>query len=191
MNLRENATVLQVYHSKSLHRFELVQRPEEYFKQLDWDDKLAVAVSHQLSFSPIHIGNDRFDPKKMIYCFDSENSIHEYAMKILMSKTFPFINELNRFILSASESGLITKWLMKYRSLTVKESSSEFAIFKAESLIVQVFISLGMLLFAFVVVILEGIVHEKARAENEIRFWYYLEIIIDPYRHFLLQDLSQ
>lgn len=173
-----------------MNRFELVENPEHYLKQLDWDDELAVAVCHQITLSPIKIGNNRFDPKKMIYCFDPENSIHEYSIKILMQRNFSLINQLNEFILFASESGLITKWLVDYRSLTVKESSAKFAIFKAEALIVQLCISFGMLVMAFIVVILEKIVHKMVQAENGIPFWYYLEILIDPYRHFLLQDLS-
>lgn len=168
----------------------MVNYPELYFEQLEWNDKLAVAVSYELSLSFLRIGGNRCDPKTKIYCFDAANSIYDYGLKILMRKDFPLINELNQFILYASESGLINKWLMGNRSLTEKKPLFEYVSFKAESLIVALMIFIGMILLALIVIIVETIVHKKIQGQNFIPFWHYVEIMIDPYRHFLLEDLS-
>ena len=57
-----------MYPSKSLSNFEFVDQPNDYLPQLEWNDRLAIAVSNELSLSPFQNGNKRMDPKlKSIY----------------------------------------------------------------------------------------------------------------------------
>lgn len=110
-----------------------------------------------------------------------------------MQKDFALINELNEFILRATDSGLINKWLRGKKFETLKEKPQQFQNISIgiSSIIVLLFICTGMLVFALSFFIIEIIVDKKVREEISARFWRYIEMSIDPYRYFLLNDVLQ
>lgn len=179
-----------MYTSKSLSNFELVDQPNDHLFQLERNDRLAIAISKELSLSPIRKGNNRMDPKLKIYCFGNSNSLHEYELTLLLRKNFPYLNEMNKFLKYASGVGLIEKWLKNYRSIAEKPPSYDYEMFKAESLYIAFTVFLCMMFASFIVVIMEKFVHKTVRTGNGGRFWRYIEIIIDPYRYLLLNDLA-
>lgn len=163
-----------------------MKNPNEYIDELIWNDKLAVAISYARVQSDRSIFTSSF-------CFDTFNSINGYSLKFLMRKDFPLINELNEFILRATDSGLITKWLKGKRFETLKEKPPQFQNISIgiSSIIVLLFICAGMLLFGLSILVIEIIVDTKVREENSAQFWFYIQMIIDPYRYFLLNDVLQ
>ncbi|XP_031634347.1 uncharacterized protein LOC116347768 [Contarinia nasturtii] len=109
--LRKISQENQSYPMRSLDQFKMVYQPSDYIDQLEWNDKLAVALSRELSRSPT--GKDN-DSSLKIYCFEHPNNIYEYPLKVLMHKKFSYAKELNTFIRFARECGLIDKWLKEY-----------------------------------------------------------------------------
>lgn len=96
-----------------------------------------------------------------------------------MRKDFHLLNELNNFIFHASEYGLISKWLMVYRSLTEEKPNYRFITFQFEALAVTNVIYLSINLLALIVTVTEIIVHKKIRTKSMIRFWKLLEMLIE------------
>lgn len=109
-----------------------------------------------------------------------------------MPNNFPLINELNQFIEQAKDSGLITKWLKGNRFEPFLEKPPEFQFIEINwvAIITLFSICLSILSLASVVLIIEIIVDKKVRAKNSARYWRYIEMSIDPYRHFLNNDLA-
>lgn len=179
-----------MYPSKSLSNFEFIDQPNDNLHQLEWNDKLAIAVSNELSLSPIQNGKNQMDPKLKIYCFGNLNGLHQNDLTLLMRKDFPFMEKLNEFVRHASDVGLVAKWLKSYRSIAEKPSCYNYEIFKAQNLYVVFEIGLCIFLIAFIVVIIERFVHKSVRSGNCRRFWRYIEMTIDPYRYLLLNELA-
>lgn len=92
-------------------KFQVVEHPYIFLNKLEWNNKLAVAVSTELSFSRVKTENSQIFHQMDFYCFDQPNIIYKYSLKMLTRKSFPYLNELNDFIQRASDGGLIVKWL--------------------------------------------------------------------------------
>lgn len=169
--------------------FELVKQPIDYIRQLEWNDRMAVAASHKLSSLSSKSGNDHFDPSMMIYCFKYPEHIHSYWVKMLAKQKFPLLNELNRLIQNAIENGLVEKWLKSFKSLKGKTHQYN-EVFGGEAFVVGYAIYSSMLLAAMLILIAERKLYPKVREANAARFWRYIEMYIDPNRHFLMHDLA-
>lgn len=169
-------------------KFKTVEHPSEYFDQLQWNDKLAVAASYEESRSKAK--NLSINSKKSIYCFRGENIIYEHSLKILTRKNFPLLNNLNNFIRQASESGLIEKWLKHYQSIRDEKSEIEYITVQTETLLIELVIFCCMMSLASLAVILERKTFQKTRAPNATPFWRYLEMSIDPYRYFFMKRVE-
>lgn len=159
--------------------FEVTDHPDKCINELLWNDKLAIAISRELSICS----------RNNAYCFDHPNIIYEYSLSMLTRKDFPLINELNQFIQGAVEGGLITRWLKRYRSRE-KEIPPEYTDINWENFSIYVVFYLGLTFFAFVMLIIEKIVYRKVREPNSKPFWRYIEMAIDPYRYFFREDLD-
>lgn len=170
-----------MYSLAILKNFEISNDLNEELHQLQWNDKLAVISSFA------EVQNDPII-SSLVYCF--KNSIHEYSFKIFMRDNFPLINELNRFIHHAFDCGLIPKWTKTFQYFTEKSNKSQYYPVSMTLLMVLSIICCGILLFASFVWILETIVHKKNCTQNSSPFWHFIEMMIDPYRHFLNYDLS-
>lgn len=157
----------------------------EYLNQLNWNNKLAVATSLE------RVQNDRLI-LKWVHCFDESTNIQKYPTRIFMRNDFPFQIDLNKFIERVIENGLVVKWAKRNIFGCFKEQASQqqYIEYTFESQVVLCQITIGLLLFASLVLIFERIVHKKAQANNTSRFWRYIEMSIDPNRYFLLNDLS-
>lgn len=167
-----------------------MNRPDEYLSQLKWNDKLAVAVSFELSRSYAPMGNVEFNVQRDIYCFDHRNNIYGYPLKILIQMDFPFLNELNRFTQRVIESGLIEKWLSQYRLHGKEKFQMSYTIVQTEYFYVLFFIFTLMSIVAILTFIFERIVHQKVRTPNSSSHWRFIEMCIDPYRHFFLDTFE-
>lgn len=156
-----------------------------YLNRLDWNDKLAIATSLE------RVRNDRYFPK-FIHCFGDLNNIQKYPMRIFMRNDFPLRSDLNRFIGRLSENNLITRWMKQHSFGSRVENERQFRYIEIaiDDYLVIGLICVCVLILACIVFALERLVYKKARTCSATRFWRYLEMVIDPYRYFFLQDLS-
>lgn len=155
-----------------------------YMRQLKWENKLAVATTIERVQSSF---------ESIAYCFGHLESFYEYPVSILMRKDFPLANELNKFIQQANSNGFLSKWLegnqfvMPIDIETDEKESEQVNVDTIFYLVIFHFtFSIGLVLLLAV----ERFIYKKVRSGNSSRFWRALEIGIDPYRHFLLRDLS-
>lgn len=167
----------------TLKRFTVPGDLNKYLHRLDWDDKLAVATSSE------RVQND-CSLSKFVHCFDEPNHIQNHPFKIFMRKDFPLRSELNQFIERVTEAGLIEKWA-KIRSFPM-EKPPKFAYSEITKEVYFIFTCLagGLVSLAVITLIVERIVYKKVRTSAASRVWRYIEITIDPYRYFLLNDWS-
>lgn len=174
-----------------VNRFEVIHDPNDYFDQLDWNDRLAIAASHELSISSTSEEEKRLRLKETIHCFKHPENIHKYSVKMLANKNFSLLMELNRFIQGASESGCIEKWLKSYRLVEQKQPIYQYATTTVEHFLYIIAFLFWIVLFAFSVIVIERYVHAKVRTPDTFAFWRYFEmLVIDSDRHFLLDDLD-
>lgn len=124
-----------------------------------------------------------------VYCFEKPEIIYEYNLKFLVNKNFSYSKDLNKFIRMASENGLIEKWqkdlLKEYQKRPDYRTFRSLSIQNFYGVLVVCLLFIIALIFAF---ILEKIVYNKTKTVNPSRFWIIIEIIIDPDRHFLLEN---
>lgn len=181
---------MQTFSMDLLRKFKLVKNPTEYIHQLEQSDKIAVAVSRELSYLRPIFGNYNFDPFTTIYCFEYPENIHDYWLKILVKKKFPLMNELNRFIQCAIEGGLVAKWMKDYKSMKEKTLRYEYRTMNEEILIFTAVIYWAMLSVALLILIIEQKIYEKMMQETNVaKIWRYIEMYVDPNRYFLNYDL--
>ena len=172
-----------------MDKFEVTDHPHQFFNELRWNDKLAIAISRELSLSRNQTQTSHFDSVDSAHCFDHPNIIYSHSLSILTRKNFPLINELNQFIERATETGLFDKWVKRYRSFRGEQLQIQYTIGLTNFIIVMTIYS-GMVSLAFIIIVIERFVYGKVRSLNSNPFWRYIEMAIDPYRHFLLEDLD-
>lgn len=173
----------QTYSSELLREFITVSNPYEYLEELEWNDKLAVAVSLA------NVKNEGTITRLNLFCFDSFDHIYEYQLKILASKRFPFMIELNRFIEMVNEAGLTVKWLkgIQFESIYEKKPLFEYIEVKAEVIACFLVIMAAAYLFASFIIILEKIAFNENRMEHVKPLWKFIELMISPYRWFYVK----
>lgn len=166
-----------------LDKFEILKDPKDHLRKLEWNDKLAVAVSLA------RVKHDKFISRLNFHCFNNPNTIYEYSLKILTSKEFPLMDELNNFIHRASEGGFIVKWLkgFLFGQFIEKKPLFQYVEVKIETLKFIFVIFTCLLLAAFLQAVLERIVHRKIQVKNT-GFWKYVEMTIDSNRYFFIES---
>lgn len=169
-----------------LHRFEITNNQNPYLRQLEWNSKISVATSLE------RVHKLQIDSELKLYCFNHPNNIYEYSLKILMKRNFPLVNELNRFIQFACNGGLTVKWLKGNQYTTASEKPPIFSFSEANlnSLIFGGIIFSTVLILSLIVFAIENITHRNVQGNKFQTFWRLLQMLIDPYRYFLLEDLS-
>lgn len=177
----------QTYPTRSLSRFRIVKHPSDYLREIELNDKLAIALPREMLL--FRTGNES-DLIRNIFCFDHPNNIYESPLQLLMRKKFEFSNDLNKFIWYAKESGLIAKWLMDRRSIKGEELQLKYEALKADSFTIPIMLYSCILTMAVIVLITEVIVYKKVRTLNSLAVWRYIEMMINPDRLFYLKDLS-
>lgn len=148
--------------------------------ELSWNGTLALATSSAI------VQSDRLNARS-IYCFEKSENIYDFSLKILMHKKFRLVHDLNKFLKQATETGLINKWSKR---TNFAGKSSQFQNYEAANKINTVLVIIWTLmnLSAFAVFIIEIFVDKKVRAKNSAPIWRYIQMSIDPYRYFLLND---
>lgn len=109
-----------------------------------------------------------------------------------MRKDFALQSELNRFIERASQHGLLMRWIKKSSFSSYLEKPPKFIYFEI-AMDTHKFAQLFFFLFVLISTssfIVERIVYKKVRANGASRWWRYMEVLIDPNRYFLLNDLA-
>lgn len=165
-----------------MSKFQVTSATQDYVDQLEWNDKLAVATS---------VEQIRFHSKFKVHCFRNPQSIYEYPLSFFVQKDFPFLIELNMFIQQTGSSGLLSKWLGNYQNeFSIKSDNFRYIEMNIDTIWYMGSVCLCMLLTAFLVLNVERFIHKRTREMDVLRVWRFVEIMIDPKRHFLLKDLS-
>lgn len=168
-----------------LKTFKISNDENYYLRQVEHNSKLAVATSFERARKL------QSDSHLQIHCFNNQNMIHTYSLKLLLKKEFPLFNELNSFIQHASSGGLIVKWLKCNRN----DSYSQKALFHYSDANLESFLFGGLLftaltLLSFAIYIVEIFVYRRVQAQNNARFWRYFEMYIDPHRYLFLDTFD-
>lgn len=168
-----------------LKNFEVFKDPNTYLHRLEWDNKLAVAVSRE------QMKNDETLSRMHIYCFENPNHIYEYPMKILTTTKFRYFNELNRFIQMSSESGLINKWLKgtQFGQFGEEKLVPTYARVDMEVFVVVMILLITMLSLSIYVLYVERAMDKRDKSISNARFWRIIKMFIDPIRHYCMDDL--
>lgn len=170
-----------------MRNFEICEISYNHLKQINWNEKFAVAVSFE------NMKNDDFMFELGLYCFKSPNNIHEYPLKFLTSKNFPLMLKLNEFIMRARESGLVMKWLNGFK---FSPRSDEKPLFEYIEVKVEMFrtviLILGILFFfTYFILILERTSYKKVQMNNVQPIWHLIDNIINPYRIYIFGIYNQ
>lgn len=165
-----------------MKRFKVVNNVGDHLPQLEWNNILAVATSIQ---------QVQFRSDLDAYCFISPENIYEYLVSIFVRRNFSHLHEHNKFIHQASDSSLFIKWLNKYES---NSSSKTQLQFQYQQVNMNTFAFLGSLCIcmwtgAFLHLIAERFIYKQVRRGNSACVWIFIEMAIDPYRYFFLNDL--
>lgn len=170
-----------------LREFVTVSNPYEYLSELEWNDKLAVAVSLA------NVENDENILKLDLFCFNNQNHIYEYPLKMFASKQFPFMVELNRIIKMATESGLIVKWLkgIQYGPICEIKPLFEYIDVTFEMFAVFLVIISSMYLFTIFILIIERITFKEIQLQNVRPLWRFTDMMINAKRYYLVEFFCQ
>lgn len=158
-----------------LTNFKICDNLDQCLSRLSGNPKLAVAISRE------HTQNNRLISASQFYCFESEK-IYEYDLNFLVSKNIHFLKDLNKFIQRAIDSGLIKKWHSDNQiRIPYKYINTIHGQLDGVFLICSIMIVVVIFIFIF-----EKIVYTKVRSPNASRYWKFIEMLIDPDRHFWL-----
>lgn len=164
-----------------------VSNPSEYLPELERNDKLAVAVSLA------NVRNDENYLRLDLFCFDSANHIYEYPLKILASKHFPFMAELNRIIEMATETGLTVKWLNGIQNGPIREIKPLFEYIEVTFEMFTVFLVIvcGLYVFSIFILIIEKITFKQIRMQSIKPIWRFTDMMINSKRYFHVEFFCQ
>lgn len=165
-----------------MNYFKICDNLDQCLSRLSGNPKLAVAISRERAYNSLLI------LASQIYCFDSE-IIYEFDLKFLVNKNSTILTDLNEFIQSAIESGLIKKWRFDNQmiKLPCKYIQKVYGQLNLEHHFGMIIIWGLMITFVFFVFLLERVVYRKVRSSNAARYLKFIEIAIDGERHFWLE----
>lgn len=166
-----------------LHKFVTVSDPYEHLPELGWNDKLAVAVSLA------NVKNNEDFLRLDLFCFRGANHIYEYPLKILASRHFHFMAELNRIIEMATESGLTVKWLKGIQNGPIREIKPLFEYIEVTFEMFAAFLVIVAVMFIFTIFILvvERITFRNIRMQNIKPIWKFSDMMINSKRYFYVE----
>lgn len=153
--------------------------------QLDSNAKLAVAISRE------HALSNRLISASQIYCFHKRETIYKYPVTFIVRKHSRYITKLNEMIQLMTTNGIIEKWQSNFRyqdQTRLKYKETNYHQLTAVDLLGGLTILAYVELMAFVTLVFEVFIYRKTRKTNCWRLWLLIEMLIDPYRHFLLKD---
>lgn len=168
-----------------LERFRICDDFRQCLSKLGSNSKLAVALSRE------YTRWIRLSSALQFYCFEKPEIIHSYALKFFLRKDFLYMNELNKFIKAASESGLIEKWrsYVNIQSINTQNSAErKSGLITLENIYGALGLWIVLQTLVLCIFLLEMLIHRQARKSNRVRrFWIFVEKIISPERHFMLK----
>lgn len=175
-----NVLFIQTYPLEISEKFKICENLDVCLGQLEENSWLAVAVSRERAY------NNHLISASQLYCFQDQEIIHSYALKLLVGKDFSHLNELNAFILSAKAGGLIEKWrssnLFGSRFEDVKKVYHPLTLSTCFGMYLVWFLMIAITIFVFY---LETYIHKKVLEPKPNRFWIIADKLIGPDRHFI------
>lgn len=164
-----------------LEKYKICQNNDECLEELDWNNRLAVAVSQK------HAMNNPVIPNWKIYCFPNTENIFNYPVSMYMRVGHPLEREINEITQRTLEAGLLAKWAVDSRMAFKQEARTPIRTKKLtiENISLILFLCGSFLTFAVLAFIAELIVHRRARSPGAGRFWTTADWLIDGDRHFL------
>lgn len=166
-----------------IRNFKLYEDPIHSLNHLISNERSTAALSLE------YVRVNELMKTSRIYCLPRP-AIYEYSSKFLVRKDFEFLNKLNRFILMAGQSGLISKWKNAEKIPFFSHDSPDGKKIRLVQFSVFIAICVAMLINAFMVLIIERIVHEYRLKLNNNKFWIFAETLIDSERHYLLKKIK-
>lgn len=183
----ENYFHLQIYSATQIQNFKLCQSLDLCFETLQSNVQQAIALSHE------QVESFQRESASKMFCFGRTDVVaYEYAPRFIVQKSFPYLKKFNAFISAARNSGWISKWLkenQRKKFFNIKSPPKDFVSKLADwfGILVMYFIIVPGVLFVFIA---ERIIHNRVQKyKKPIKFWAIAELLIDPYRHFLNNDL--
>lgn len=175
----------QTYPSDMVGSFEICENMDNCLNQLNFNSKLAVAVSYE------YVRRNRLFPTSNVYCFEKYEIIHSFAWKFLVSKNFSHLNQFNRFLQAASMNGLVKKWQSDNRNQPKNKQPDKMLgdltlAHLHGTQIIWFFLKAAALTIFF----LERFIYKKAIDRNSLRFWKVAEKIICPDGHLMVKNKS-
>lgn len=160
--------------SEKIASFAACPNIDKCLKDLEENDKLAVAVSR------LHAQNNLHIARQKLFCFDRNQNILRYPVQLLMRKNFPLANQINDIIRRITESGLFIKWMSDSfvqqksdsKGLTIQRLTTDHII--GGLLVYSLFLS-----FAIGAAIAEQIVYKHVKQKRHCRFWKIAECFLD------------
>lgn len=168
----------------SIDGFKICKEPDVCLNKLVQNDALAVAVSHE------YIRHNLANLTDKIYCFDKSESLHSYGLTFLMRRNFVFSKQLNLFIRASITGGLMEKWrhdnYIRSRRKQKEKVLNQLIMAHSYGMLM---IALALTVLAVSFLILEIIVHIRARKRSNNGLWIKIERLIDPNRHFMVENV--
>lgn len=173
----------KTYPLEMLQNFKECDILDQCLYEVEQNSKMALGMSQALGLYSRSISSCQ------LYCFENSEIIYEYALKFLMRNDFPYVNELNQFIGIASAAGLIGKWHSHIQmKIQQPRHKSSYSHIKLESFYGVYVTWMGTQLAVILLFVVEKFVYTKATSSNPRKIWIFLEMVIEPGRHFLLEQ---
>lgn len=170
------------HYPELLEHFEVENDLELALCKLEHNPRMSIAISRE------HAYNNPSIPFSRIYCFEKSHIIYSYTLNFFVRKNFPYLDELDDFILITGATGLIEKWRTLDR-IKPKVKYEERSIGVTSRTFFQVlFMFLTLCTLLPMMLLFERFVHKKAHKANASNIWILFEIFIDSDRHFMLES---
>lgn len=168
-----------------IENFEICTNLDFCLSQLEWKSKLAVAISRE------HAYNNQLISASKFHCFKNSEIIYGYSLKFLIREDFKYLNNLNKFIQMASTAGLVERWRTESQIRSkYKHIEKIYGFLTFENFYVPYIEWFVLEISVTLILLLELLVHRKVRQANHSRIWTLIEMFIDPFRHFWLENKS-
>lgn len=166
--------------------FEMCIYTDKCLKRLEFDEKLAVAVSR------LHALNTPILSQSEIYCFPRTKNIYSYSVAMPIKLDFHLLPTINYYIRQLFEFGLIERWNKLSQSIAANEEIKKIlnsaSDGKDSSLVVlTVAHIMGALLImffghflAFIAFLVEALVYRRVQKKNCAVFWRKLHRLLKP-----------
>lgn len=170
------------YKKSQIDNFYVCPSIDECLDHLKHDDNddLAVGGSRQ------RILNSHSYSVSEIFCFNRNERIASFQPALLIRRDFAMRQRIDEIIQNAFEGGLFVKWDRdsQRRKKPLLPYSPKPILTLAEMAVLFVFFLIGGWILSISVFINEIVIKRKNQQPNRIRFWIFLEQMVDGERHY-------